>query len=310
VIDPDEALRAYAGRWSDTEPAPPDLDQALVRARRSRRRRRPVLLAAACTLVLAAGLVIATHAHPGSDPATPPSAPTSVSSAELARLRQIAMRAAVNAGDRYASADAVRTTVRRYESLQNGTDPGGADGPIWVIQLHGDLLVDSGWMGPTNPPPPGPYLVFSVAIGHTSTGFDGTSRHAVDLARLGTVVHLLKGRVLAPTIERLRELATTTAANNGDPDAHVEAVRTTYAAADALADAVDPAIADRHPVWLIQISGDFMCNTCRGPGPQPRGHYIAMTVSSVGRGRSTDGFFSLTDTRLDLGRLGRVITLR
>jgi hypothetical protein len=71
-----------------------------------------------------------------------------------------------------------------------------------------------------------------------------------------------------------------------------------------------PVITDRAPVWLLQISGDFECNTCRGPGPQPRGHYITMTVP-VGRSQSsTDGFFSLTDTRLDLGKLGSVVTLR
>ncbi len=308
MIDLDDALRDYATRWSADQPAAPDVDQVLkyVRASRPRKWRSRALLAACAVAAIAVAtvtLALNRTARPSTlNPRPPTSGPASA--AEFARLQRMAFDSSVSGGDPYASADAVRTTVRRADALLGGKDnPNLPDAAIWLVLIHGRRLADTGWMGPTAGPPAEPYLYYSVPIGGTKTGFDGTSKHGFDLSRLGTVIHLLTGSKTAAQLAHVRTVALRTAAHYGHPST-IQAVRTTdFQAGLAMGEATPPPASEAN-VWIIQMTGNFACTTCRGPGPEPKGRYV---IAVTGGGMSGD---TITNEPVDLGRLGAVITLK
>lgn len=306
MIDLDEALRDYATRWDSEQPAAPDLDEVLVRARASRPSRRwSIALAAACVVALAALAVSYAVGRSADSPSARPmshAAPRPPTAAERARLTRIALAAAVDGGDMFASADAVRTTVRSAATLLDGKrNTGVGDGPIWFVELHGHQLVDPGQDGTHAGASRAPYVYFTVPIGVVGTALSGTTHIGYDLGRLGPVVHLLAGAKTAADLARVRAFAEQAVARYGHA-ATIEVVRTSDFEAE-MATGTSPAAQPGPQVWLVQAKGNFLCTECRGPRPV-KGRYVTLIT---GGGVSEVG---ITNQPIDLARLGPVITLK
>jgi hypothetical protein len=307
VIDLDEALRDYATRWKADQPVAPDLDEVLDCARTRRTSHRwSLVLAAACVVALAVAAVSFAVGRSAEAPSagSTSQAPHPPSAAQRARLERIAFRAAVSGGDPLASADAVRTTVRRAAALLDGKqDPNVTDGPIWFVQLHGHQLDYAGSDGGTPGSSRGPFVYFTVPIGVVDTGFSGTGHRGYDLTHLGTVIHLLTHNRTAAQLAHVRAVALNALRHYGVAQ-RIDAVRTTGYQAELAMGSVAPPKTSGSNVWVIQAIGNFRCMVCRGPGKAPAGRYVTIVT---GGGLSGD---AVANQPIDLARLGPVITLR
>lgn len=295
MIEVDDALRGHAAQWRRDEPAPPDLDAALATAR-MRRSGRPVLLAvsaAACVLVVALAAILL-DVRTGSHPAagrhlTFKSRPLGYgdpSAAELARLRSVARSTADKYDDKNAvTADAVATT----------------GGSSWLMEIHGDFAC----VGCTGPLPPGHVLTLRVkGMGVSVLNLGDDPR---DLTPYGTVVDL--GTIEpAPYPDAIRQQAMETAKGNGDDHATAQAVRTTFVNAERASDSGTDNVPD-HAVWLVQLTGTFVCNSCSHPAgaKAPSGQYITVIVNAVPPYDSS--VFGIGNRKVDLAKLGTVVTL-
>jgi hypothetical protein len=194
--------------------------------------------------------------------------------------------------------EAVATTqdagLRVLNSSSSRTRPGRA----WLVQITGNVLSFPSSRASGS-------LLYVSGPGGLESVEAGVQKGVLDLARLGTVVHLGRGTSSLPSFNRLKTQALKVARRYGDAHASAQAWITDYLSAEAASNSGSTNVPN-HPAVLIQLRGHFVCMVCRGP-TSITGRYITMILFAAPPYYATD--FGISNQRVDLRMLGSVITL-
>ena len=108
---------------------------------------------------------------------------------------------------------------------------------------------------------------------------------------------------------QLADFARQLAIANDEPHPSAFAVRTTFREAEAATDSgSSPEPDGGTPVWLVQVLGNFVCNTCSGPAGHAPITGTAM-ILIVNAGTLDTYSFQMRPTPIDLAPLGAVVTV-